>query len=299
MTIPLFTSVAPSMSRQDENGAEIGAAYQEACIRSWIAAGFRVVSVNGPDDDVPFQDMMEVVRTTRTAKDLHGKPVVFVADLFAAAARVTSGPAAIINADILLRPSFDFAARVAGLRQDQALIARRTDLARLADTGGAIYEGFDLFAAHVSRLAQIPDRTFAVGLHWWDYIVPLELDALGVRVETVAKPLAYHLLHGKNWNQKEWFNLGVAFAERVQQLPVSAATEALRPAALAVTDQHTKAEPYRPIIKFAAGVHSNLGARVKHAAERKTAKALRRLAAISFRAIDTAFSPHPAQQQRA
>lgn len=289
--IPLFTSVAPSMSRHDEHGTEIGAAYQEACIRSWIASGFHVVSVNGPDDVVPFSGLLEVVRTKRTAKELHGKPVVFVADLFSAAASLTQGPVAIINADILLRPSFDFAEKVRRLEPSQALMARRTDLARLTDTGGEIYQGFDLFAAHASVLAQIPDRTFAVGLHWWDYMLPLELDAAGVKVESVAQPLAYHLLHGKNWNQQEWFNLGLAFAQRlqelrVQELPARGGTQGFRSAARAVTDEWTKGEAYRPLVKLAAAIHPRLGQRAEFSSRRKTAKALRRLAGESFRAID-------------
>ena len=289
MTTPLITSVAPSMSRNDGHGREIGSAYQEACIRSWIAAGFRVISVNGPDDTVPFGELMEVVRTPRTAKELHGKPVVFIADLFEVAARVTPAPVCIVNADILLRPGFDIASAVANLRPDQALIARRLDIATLGDTSGERYEGFDLFAAHASALAKIPDRTFAVGLHWWDHIVPLELKAQGINVNQIAAPLCVHLLHGKNWNQREWFNLGIAYAQRVQELPAGlAVSEAYQERVKAVVAHHDSARRYAPLVSAAASIDEALGARAGRSIERHTARALRNLARESFSIIDSA-----------
>ena len=289
--VPLITSVAPAMSRKDEHGREIGAAYQEACIRSWLAAGFRVISVNGPDDTVQFGELMEVVRTTRTAKELHGKPVVFIADLFQAAARVTAGPVCIVNADILLRPSFDLAGTVAELRADQALMARRTDVTRVTDTQGDIYEGFDLFAAHGSVLADIPDRTFAVGLHWWDYIVPLELNARRVRVHLVREPLCYHLIHDKSWNQREWFNLGVAYARRVQELPAASPEFAgYQAQARDVSALFARQERYRSLITMAKAVHPELGMRTERSAQRHTARALRSLARDSFKVIDRTFA---------
>ena len=288
--IPLITSVAPSMSRKDEHGAEIGAAYQEACIRSWIAAGFRVISVNGPDDTVPFSELMDVVRTTRTAKEVHGKPVVFIADLFQAAARVTPGPVCIANADILLRPSFDIAGSVAGLHADQAIITRRRDVATLSPAEpGTVYEGFDLFAAHACVLAQIPDRAFAVGLHWWDSILPMELHARGVAMNLLPEPLSYHLIHDKTWNQREWVDLGLVYAQRLQELPPDPELAAHVAIARDVLRHRTRRDRLAPAVDLAKALHPDLGARAERAAQRHMLKSMRRLARDSSALVDRLF----------
>ncbi|MFZ8477391.1 hypothetical protein ACO1MN_14090, partial [Staphylococcus aureus] len=120
----------PSMFRPDKSGRDIGPEYQLACIRSWIDAGFRPISVNGPDEQPPHRDLVEVMRTTRTAKELHGRPVVFIDDLFAIARQVTPGPVMIVNADILLRPTFDLAGLVANLPADEALLAQLMEVDR-------------------------------------------------------------------------------------------------------------------------------------------------------------------------
>ena len=212
--IPLITSIPPSVVRYDNNGREIGAAYQEACIRSWIAGGFRPISVNGPSEVVPFSDLIEVVRVARTAKELHGRPVVFIADMFAAARAATAGPVMIINADILLRPSFDLAAVVAGLRADQAIVGRRIDVADSEDRDGHIQtHGFDVFAAHSCQLVKIPDASFALGLPWWDHYVPMILYAHGVTVTLLPEGFAYHLRHDLKWHQSNFVKFGLLYAK--------------------------------------------------------------------------------------
>src|ERR1700681_4601960 len=48
--VTLFTSLPPGTTRM-VNGRDFGTAYQRACIDSWIAAGFDVVSLN-PDSEI-------------------------------------------------------------------------------------------------------------------------------------------------------------------------------------------------------------------------------------------------------
>ena len=43
--IPLLTSLPPRMKRLDASGRDIGADYAAACRDSWIASGFRPVTV--------------------------------------------------------------------------------------------------------------------------------------------------------------------------------------------------------------------------------------------------------------
>lgn len=292
--VPLFTSIPPSMSRKDEGGREIGPAYQEACIRSWIAAGFNPYSVNGPGDVVPFPDLVEVIRVPRTAKEMHGKSVVFIADMFAAANAVSTGPALITNADILLRPTFDLAGLAATLPEDGAAIAHRIDVARVdSTTGTPEYAGFDVFIAHTSRLARLPEGGFAIGIPWWDYFVPMALRAGGVDVHLLAEPAAYHLMHDLNWDEGRWIGGGVRYAQLMAVLlkgndnfrhHADLAADAAR--------KVTRAQSLAGIVAGSKSLSSLAGAAIEKAVRSPVRKALKKLSRDTISTINRDFSRH-------
>ena len=47
--IVVATSIPPNVLRY-ENGCNVGQKYQRDCIESWLRAGFRVISLNFPDE---------------------------------------------------------------------------------------------------------------------------------------------------------------------------------------------------------------------------------------------------------
>jgi hypothetical protein len=294
--IPLITSVPPSVVRTDKAGRDIGAAYQEACIRSWIAAGFRPISVNGPGEVVPFADLIEVVRVDRTAKALHGRPVVFISDMCAAARTATAGPVMIINADILLRPSFDLVGVVAGLRADQAIVGRRIDVADPGEVEGEVFDGYDVFAAHGTVFAKIPDHSFAVGLNWWDQMLPLEIYAQGLDIHILTEPYMYHLLHGKKWDDEEWIKLGLVYAKRLAALnPQLEALADQLTIAKSVMMQGQRADRFGFAIEATRKFSPALSSQIERIARSRMRKALRNLAHNSNRSVNLAFQSNLAR----
>ena len=295
--IPLFTSIPPSVSRRDENGNEIGAAYQESCIRSWIAAGFKPYSVNGPDDVVPFPELVEVIRVPRTAKELHGKPVVFIADLFAAAHAVTPGPVMIINADILLRPAFDLAGMVANLPPDKARIAHRIDVDRVDSTAGTPeYAGFDIFIAHAAQLARLPEAGFAVGLPWWDYYVPMALYSEGVVVRVLQDQFAYHLKHQQKWDRPSWLKFGIIYSDALSRFFTK--NQAIRDQGLLDTDvaqQWRDSKRWKPIVSMSTAIHPRIGQHVEDRTNKLVRRSLGNLSRDTVAFINQNFSSSPSE----
>ncbi len=289
--IPLITSVPPQAVRYDQRGNEIGAAYQEKCIRSWIEAGFAPISVNNQSEEVPFADLLRVVRVERTAKELHGRPVVFIADLCKAAREAAGGPVLMINADILLQPSFNLSGVVAGLRSNQAIVGRRIDIKDPEHQEGTAYEGFDAFMAHGTAFAAIPDETFAVGLHWWDSALPMAFDDQELEIHVLSEPYAYHLIHGKRWDDEEWIKLGLIYANRVVRMDASRSKLAkhIALANIAIT-QSKNADRLKAAVSIAKRVSRPLGNRLEKMARSRLRKSLRRLAQDSSSSINTLFA---------
>jgi hypothetical protein len=96
--IPLITFIPPRISRLDVKGAEIGQAYQLACIESWKRAGFGPVSVNWKNE--PFKHALRMIPISRSASAVTGCPHVFFADLLAVASIEAQGrPFALMNAE--------------------------------------------------------------------------------------------------------------------------------------------------------------------------------------------------------
>ena len=103
------------MSRLNAKGDEIGEVYQLGCIKSWQRSGFEPVSVNSKNE--AFRQALRIIRVSRDASAITGRPHVFLADLLAVASIEAHGrPFALMNGDLVLTPTADLAARVAQLR---------------------------------------------------------------------------------------------------------------------------------------------------------------------------------------
>src|SRR5262245_32315501 len=82
--------------------------YQALCIRSLLACGFRVLSVNHPDE-IPAlaarYPEVSFIETTRDASIISGRRTPYIADLLHALATAAEPVAGIVNSDIVFEPS--------------------------------------------------------------------------------------------------------------------------------------------------------------------------------------------------
>ena len=210
VSVTLMTSVAPGMSRLDAKGDEIGEEYQVACIESWKLAGFQPVSVNSKNE--AFGHALRMIPVDRDATAITGRPHVFLADLLAVASMEAKGrPFALMNADLILGPTADLAARVAQLRPGELLFSRRIDIDESRQTDGVPYRyGYDFFAGHADDLSGLSDAGMVFGAPWWDHFFPLLMLMQGCRLYQ-TEPAVLHLKHTERWSWPLWEALGQRF----------------------------------------------------------------------------------------
>jgi hypothetical protein len=212
--IPLITSLPPSLSRLDDQGERIGAAYQQRCIESWYRAGFEPISVNSTRES--YRHSVRMVSVNRDAAAVTGHPQVFLADLLAAALEQAQGrPFALMNADLMIRPGTALAAAVVELRPGEFIFSRRIDIDRPDQTNGMPFPiGYDFFAGHADDISGFPDGGMVFGAPWSDYYLPLMMFAQGCRLYQTAPPVL-HLAHPVRWLE-EWEELGHRFIAAIQ-----------------------------------------------------------------------------------
>lgn len=123
-----------------------------------------------------------------------------------------AGVVILLNADIGLAPEPDTLRIVTGAAANGALVAGvRLDVpADAADwldappPEGAMHsaQGFDVMAMPRALAARVPQGPYALGMPFWDYVIPLWALAAGVPVVKAMLPMARHRLHGVRWERQ-------------------------------------------------------------------------------------------------
>ncbi|MEM6387948.1 MAG: hypothetical protein AAF718_17110 [Pseudomonadota bacterium] len=217
-TIPLFTSIPPTLNRKNSNGNEIGAAYQSICLDSWITSGFAPVSVNAAAEagELGEDPRFEKRRLHRSAADVYGKPIVFLEDFLLAAAENPTQIVAITNADILLDFSADQQAALRNLGRNDCVVMKRRDIERPDQRHGAHYPyGYDFFAMPARALVDISCGLLAIGVPWWDHFLSLFLMHRGMHSVDIGDGV-FHLSHNERWDEEAWINVGAVFDQILQ-----------------------------------------------------------------------------------
>jgi hypothetical protein len=201
----IATSIAPHISRRVQ-GVEYGSVWQVACINSWKAEGFDVVSLNASEEIAalePYTSMVNIVELRAG----HSRPRI--ADFLEEIAKSSREVAGIVNADCLLIPGTQLGERLAH-NVDSLVMAERINISPLTmwPTGQNCF-GFDAFFFNSAALANVDrDIRWRLGDTWWDYWFPLSLHFAGVKLKTLAGPVLAHLDHEQAWNTEAWEDNG-------------------------------------------------------------------------------------------
>jgi hypothetical protein len=210
--IPLFTSIPPRFSRKNEAGVDIGPAYLSRCIESWRECNFEPISVNSHAEEMhPLADQLGIrcVRVSRDARELCGKPLVYLTDLIAATCTLADGPVVITNSDILLDVPDDTYERIAAIRPGECLVAKRVDVESVDARAGSEYRyGYDFFAYHTRDLKGFAEGDFVFGAPFWDHFLPIRMFLRGAKQVRANGGFAFHMIHSERWDWKLWSKLG-------------------------------------------------------------------------------------------
>lgn len=206
-TNPQQLTIATSLSLIDITN-------QQAALRSWQEAGFKIFSVNAIDEiSLLYSNFknVEFICAPRDARDKYNKPLIYFDDLLTCLKNYGSKVCGIINPDIHLAK--DYQHTIHTFLQNEAINALiygyRLDVDSLEKTWGQIYTaGFDYIFLDKEILAKYPKQEFCFGLPWWDYwavLVPLMYKA---NVKKLTTPIGLHIKHPSNCTFNTWAVLG-------------------------------------------------------------------------------------------
>src|SRR5215831_2595505 len=228
--IAVATSIPPRLTRVNE-GKRIDEEYQKLCISSWVAAGFRIVSVNDRDE-IPdlasrFPDV-EFVLTERNASAWTGRKNPYIADLLGALEDAPEPVIGIVNSDLIFEASAAWGTNLPSLVSGAAVIGHRYDATSLLK--GALrrfWPGFDYFFFDKTTAGMLGENAlpYAMGLPFWDYWLPIAVAANGQDVRVLERPNVIHLMHAHGYQPTA---LG-DFAKIFSNFVVKSAEQAARP----------------------------------------------------------------------
>jgi hypothetical protein len=203
----LVTSLPPRMRRLNSAGADVGPAYQNQCIESWLQAGLRPVSVNSSNE--PYPHFLEKFSVTRDAAALTGRSLVFLEDMLEiASVEARDRPFVVTNSDVLFAPRADFLKQVEILQPGEMLFGRRTDIADIGDADGIAWRyGYDVFAVHPRDVSALRTK-MVFGAPWWDHLFPLKMYLNKVRIIQISPGQFLHLVHEDRWDWDIWKMFG-------------------------------------------------------------------------------------------
>jgi O-methyltransferase len=211
--LTLFTSIAPRTKRM-VNGRDFGSLYQRACIDSWIGAGFAVVSLNTADEIEVLRKQAFPVRYVGSTN-----PRPTISEILIEASRCQTDLVGIINADCLLLGHPAVLSTVATAAKRGLVMMERVNInPRSLLPTGLTCLGFDAFIfvrEYASRVTIDPELAF--GEPWWDYWLPMELAASGMKLLRPQFPVVVHLDHEQGWSQSRWLDCGRKFMTHFSQ----------------------------------------------------------------------------------
>lgn len=194
----ILTSLSPRPEAEDR---------QKDALTSWRKAGFRAVSLNFPREmdriRTAYPEVDEVVEVRRGCSGGKGRNLVALADLIETSYEKNGGVfSLVLNADILLDPAMkDFLSQEAG---GVTMIPRwLVDSSHQRDGAEKDPWGYDGVKLGPELRGLFTNRSFGLGLPWWDYWIPFRALHLGHPVRILNQPLAFHVRHEERWNEQD------------------------------------------------------------------------------------------------
>ena len=195
-------------------------ARQLDCVLSWKPLASRVVSLHHHEELPLIQPEargIELVAVDESAKNLLGKPFIFIDSFFDYFRRSPETHLLIVNSDIFLGNPDRMRQIFESVHVD-LLFGQRVDVEALTSTSGELFGGFDYFLLSKEAINMYPRSQFCMGAPWWDHWLPLVPLTTGRASLLCSEPIALHVKHTSNWGIKPLSVLGYHMAEQLSAL---------------------------------------------------------------------------------
>lgn len=199
-----ITSIAPK---------HINEGIQAKAVKSWIACGLKVYSMNSKSECellAPLYPDVTFIPTVRTMEQTFNKPYPSVNAIMDWCKEQYENHFCIINSDIELRCDLETIERIKIEMDNSIVMANRVN--HNGDYIGAQYlAGIDLFFIHKKWLNSFAQTIFCLGQCHFDYWIPFSATQKGIDLTFVKQNIAYHLNHNAQYNHDQWLKTGRYF----------------------------------------------------------------------------------------
>ncbi len=206
--VVLATSIPPAMTRPGAGGSDGGPAWRSACIASWPAPGWQVLSVNPGEERAALGTLPDGVSAAAAqpgVAEAFGRPGAWIADALAQALATGAPIVGLVNADIRLDLDATRRAALVARAGDRVVACNRMDVGHPYQEEGPFYRyGYDLVLMPRAVAARLDLRGFAFGVPWWDYWILLDALLQGIAVDVVQCRGVKHLWHKQAWRRPAW-----------------------------------------------------------------------------------------------
>lgn len=187
---------------------------QLRAVRSWIDAGYEVVSLNAEEEievlKESFQDV-KFISTNRHNKKLFGKPYVIVSAIIDYLKEVKSKYSLVINSDIIIDDKTGYTKRLKELSEESIIIMNRIDFDGDMETGRSYESGFDAFFINEKHLDMFPQTILCLGQCHWDFWLPYMAIMNGAKVIKSKERYIYHQVHTVQYSKENWIRTAEIF----------------------------------------------------------------------------------------
>jgi hypothetical protein len=172
---------------------------QRAAVKSWMAAGLSVVSVNSltEADELRGQFPQITFKIQETfAHDSRGRPLIPIQAMIRAAEEAPADICGIINSDIEFRGEPTFFDSVRRETAGALVFGNRIDFEDSGFSGGKAYRfGYDFFFWDRENSYLFEGAPMILGLPWWDFWMPLHAGGQGLKTKRFVTSSMAHIVH--------------------------------------------------------------------------------------------------------
>lgn len=188
--ITIATSIAPYTNLE----------FQKKAIDSWLALGFRTISINLPNEIEVLQHHFPNIEFVTAKKNAdNNAPYIFFDDLLHCLAAQESSICGIVKSDIYLKND-----KLYLFIKQQAIhsliYGSRVDIDTIEACSNRKLSGFDYFFFDREMIPRYPQDEFCLGLPWWDLWAVLIPMAHKIPLKRLSNPIAFHAAHPANHN---------------------------------------------------------------------------------------------------
>jgi hypothetical protein len=176
---------------------------QKSAMDTWLAAGFKVVSLNTRDEAEllkPNFPGIEFHVVERSAIEKYGRPYIYIYDFMRYLKKTKSKVCGIVNSDIHLRGvKNNFIDRLYDEALDSLVYGHRVDVYDISQSNGTVCNGVDFFFFDNNLIDIYEDDGLCMGQPAWDWWMVCVAAYAKKRTKRVLNHIAYHEIHPQEW----------------------------------------------------------------------------------------------------